>query len=259
MDEVRGSHGIAIFASVVMCLTAAASARVQTPATSVSSSNAAAAMATANSATPPKSNSTTAKKGMSSSPQDTVGTHKSVSQSSSAKTGRTSSAASAGHRPRRVSRKSKSARSKSSRARGQQKIDADRATSIQEALIREHYLSGEPSGSWDAESETAMRRYQGDHGWQTKEVPDSRALIKLGLGPSNAHLLNPDSAMTSAPIPPASHPPSPVSHGSSPADTAGTSGDAHPRDQPAAPPQAAPAAQPVPPTPKDAGDSGKPQ
>ncbi len=53
---------------------------------------------------------------------------------------------------------------------------------------------------WDQESEEAMRRYQGDHGWQTKEVPDSRALIKLGLGPSNDHLLNPESAMTSAPV-----------------------------------------------------------
>jgi hypothetical protein len=44
-----------------------------------------------------------------------------------------------------------------------------------------------------------MRRYQSDHGWQTKEVPDSRALISLGLGPSHAHLLNPESAMTTGP------------------------------------------------------------
>jgi len=44
-----------------------------------------------------------------------------------------------------------------------------------------------------------MRRYQSDHGWQTKEVPDSRALIKLGLGPSKDHLLNPESAMSTAP------------------------------------------------------------
>lgn len=28
-----------------------------------------------------------------------------------------------------------------------------------------------------------MTRYQADHGWQTKITPDSRALIKLGLGP----------------------------------------------------------------------------
>lgn len=90
-------------------------------------------------------------------------------------------------------------RSRKKRVRGQQKIDAERARSIQEALIREHYLSGEPTGTWNEASEEAMRRYQGDHGWQIKQVPDSRALIKLGLGPSNDHLLNPDSAMTTAP------------------------------------------------------------
>jgi hypothetical protein len=88
---------------------------------------------------------------------------------------------------------------KTFRARGQQKIDSERARTIQAALIREHYLSGEPAGSWDQASEDAMRRYQSDHGWQTKEVPDARALISLGLGPSNDHLLNPDSAMTTTP------------------------------------------------------------
>jgi hypothetical protein len=95
----------------------------------------------------------------------------------------------------------RSSHKKTARARGQQKIDSERATSIQQALIREHYLSGEPAGSWNQASEDAMRRYQSDHGWQTKEVPDSRALIKLGLGPSHDHLLNPESAMTTAPEP----------------------------------------------------------
>ena len=93
----------------------------------------------------------------------------------------------------------KSSRKKVTHTRGQQKIDSERAESIQTALIREHYLSGEPSRTWDAQSEDAMRRYQADHGWQTKEVPDSRALIKLGLGPSKDGLLNPDSAMTTVP------------------------------------------------------------
>lgn len=41
-----------------------------------------------------------------------------------------------------------------------------------------------------------MQRYQADHGWQSKTTPDARALIKLGLGPSHDHLLNPESAMT---------------------------------------------------------------
>jgi hypothetical protein len=45
-----------------------------------------------------------------------------------------------------------------------------------------------------------MQRYQAAQGWQSKTTPDSRALIKLGLGPSPDHLLNPESAMT-APTP----------------------------------------------------------
>jgi hypothetical protein len=109
--------------------------------------------------------------------------------------------------------------SRKKRVRGQQKIDSERARSIQEALIREHYLNGEPTGTWNQASEEAMRRYQGDHGWQIKEVPDSRALIKLGLGPSNDHLLNPESAMTTSPdaprvasqkVPAADPPPAPT-------------------------------------------------
>lgn len=95
---------------------------------------------------------------------------------------------------------------KKSRARGQQKIDGERAQAIQEALIRQHYLNGEATGTWNQASEEAMRRYQADHGWQSKTVPDSRALISLGLGPSKDHLLNPDSAMTTVPDAPKSQP-----------------------------------------------------
>jgi peptidoglycan hydrolase-like protein with peptidoglycan-binding domain len=86
-----------------------------------------------------------------------------------------------------------------SKKRGQKAIDSTRAREIQTALIREHYMQGEPSGSWDSATEAAMQRYQADHGWQAKQTPDSRALIKLGLGPSPDHLLNPESAMTTAP------------------------------------------------------------
>jgi Putative peptidoglycan binding domain len=69
---------------------------------------------------------------------------------------------------------------------GQRGIDPQRATEIQDALIKANYLNGTPSGKWDAETETAMQKYQADHGWQTKLTPDSRALIALGLGPSTA-------------------------------------------------------------------------
>jgi hypothetical protein len=88
---------------------------------------------------------------------------------------------------------------KGSKKRGQKAIDSVRAREIQAALIREHYMQGEPTGAWDAATQTAMQRYQADHGWQSKTTPDSRALIKLGLGPSHDHLLNPESAMTTAP------------------------------------------------------------
>lgn len=75
---------------------------------------------------------------------------------------------------------------------GQQKIDVARATEIQEALIREKYLDGQPSGRWDARTEAAMSRFQADNGWQSKVTPDSRALIKLGLGPKHESDLNLD-------------------------------------------------------------------
>ena len=93
----------------------------------------------------------------------------------------------------------RSSKNKTAKVRGQTKIDPERAEASQQALIREHYLTGDATGTWNQASEDAMRKYQGDHGWQTKEVPDSRALIKLGLGPSKDGLLNPDSAMTTVP------------------------------------------------------------
>lgn len=88
---------------------------------------------------------------------------------------------------------------KAKKIRGQQAIDTTRTREIQQALIREHYLNGEPSGKWDATTQAAMHRYQADQGWQSKTVPDSRALIRLGLGPDREHLLNPESAMITEP------------------------------------------------------------
>ena len=85
----------------------------------------------------------------------------------------------------------KGKRKASWKKKGQQGINAERATEIQQALIREKYLTGEPTGEWDARTQAALIKYQGDNGWQTKVVPDSRALIKLGLGPNySAALLN---------------------------------------------------------------------
>jgi hypothetical protein len=85
----------------------------------------------------------------------------------------------------------KGKRKASWKKKGQQGINSERATEIQQALIREKYLTGEPTGTWDARTQAALVKYQGDNGWQTKVVPDSRALIKLGLGPNySSELIN---------------------------------------------------------------------
>lgn len=73
--------------------------------------------------------------------------------------------------------------SASLRSVGQRSIDDSRAVQIQTALVKSGYLTG-PSGHWDASTSAAMQKYQSDNGWQTKLVPDSRAIIKLGLGPN---------------------------------------------------------------------------
>jgi peptidoglycan hydrolase-like protein with peptidoglycan-binding domain len=90
---------------------------------------------------------------------------------------------------------------------GQRGIDDARATQIQTSLIKSGYLSGEASGHWDAQTEAAMQKFQGDNGWQTKLIPDSRAIIKLGLGPaqdtapSTAALAGPETSPASGFMP----------------------------------------------------------
>lgn len=100
---------------------------------------------------------------------------------SSAYASRTHRAPTSGHQHHKAYGK----KTKHTVVRGQRGIDPDRAREIQEALIRQNYMSGTPSGQWDAQTEAAMQKYQSDHGWQTKLTPDSRALIKLGLGPDH--------------------------------------------------------------------------
>ncbi len=78
-------------------------------------------------------------------------------------------------------------------------IQGDRAREIQTALIREGYLDGQPSGIWDQQTKDAMTRYQADHGWQTKTLPDSRALIQLGLGPDHKNAINAQTVQTVLP------------------------------------------------------------
>lgn len=86
------------------------------------------------------------------------------------------------------------------RNRGQKQIADDRTREIQAALVREGYLTGEPSGVMDDRTKSALAKLQADNGWQTKIVPDSRALIRLGLGPDQSNIINPDSAALATPV-----------------------------------------------------------
>lgn len=83
---------------------------------------------------------------------------------------------------------------------GPRAIEDARASQIQTALIKAGYLTGQPSGHWDTQSQGAMVKFQSDNGWQTKLVPDSRALIKLGLGPDNSSATS-STASTATPTP----------------------------------------------------------
>ena len=112
--------------------------------------------------------------------------HKKASSKSSAQGSKSAKA-------RKSGKKRKVSSRRNWRRRGQQAIKPERTREIQAALIREKYLTGEPSGQWDERTKNAMARYQADHGWQSKRLPDSRALIGLGLGPTHDGLLNPES------------------------------------------------------------------
>ncbi len=46
-----------------------------------------------------------------------------------------------------------------------------------------------------------MQKFQGDQGWQTKLMPDSRALMKLGLGPDYSNAINAKNSSFATPPP----------------------------------------------------------
>ena len=125
-----------------------------------------------------------------------------TSQTKSTKSTKSSSSS---HKSSKSSTSAKTSSSKSKKksakatSHGQHTIDQERTLEIQQALVREHYLTGEPTGKWDQDTKDALLRMQAENGWQTKLTPDSRALIKLGLGPDKTGLLNPDTAVMSSP------------------------------------------------------------
>ncbi|HVZ84448.1 MAG TPA: peptidoglycan-binding domain-containing protein [Terracidiphilus sp.] len=121
--------------------------------------------------------------------------HHSTSHTTAAHTTRVSATTRRHHSSRR-----------SHHVRGQQAIQPERVTQIQQALIREHYMSGDANGDWDSATQAAMQKYQSDHGWQTKLMPDSRALVSLGLGPDYSDAINAGSGNFNPPPPVSSIP-----------------------------------------------------
>ncbi len=113
-----------------------------------------------------------------------------------------------------ASKTSKGKKRHSRKPRGQQAIDPDRVSQIQAALVKAHYLKLEPNGQWDSTTVAAMQKYQADNNWQTKLMPDSRALIKLGLGPDYSKAVNANGSnfVSSAAQPPA-EPETPLTDG----------------------------------------------
>jgi peptidoglycan hydrolase-like protein with peptidoglycan-binding domain len=79
----------------------------------------------------------------------------------------------------------KTPRKRVARQPRQTEPDAHRSREIQEALVREGYLTSKPSGKWDAATSEAFARFQRDNGLPVTGKPESRALIKLGLGGPN--------------------------------------------------------------------------
>jgi hypothetical protein len=118
------------------------------------------------------------------------------------RTHRTVRTSGAGH-----TRSSHKAAPRSHKLHGQQAIEPGRVTEIQQALIRQHYLTTEANGKWDSTTEAAMQKYQADQGWQTKLMPDSRALKKLGLGPDYSQAINAKTSSFGDPPPVGTTPP----------------------------------------------------
>ena len=95
---------------------------------------------------------------------------------------------------------------------GQQAIEPSRVMEIQRALIARKYLTGEADGKWDATTIAAMQKLQADQGWQTRLMPDSRALKLLGLGPDYSGAINAKGSSFADP-PPVTTIPAPLADG----------------------------------------------
>ena len=71
-------------------------------------------------------------------------------------------------------------------------MPAERVKEIQEALQREGYFQGEPTGQYDRATVEAMSNYQRAHNLRTTGYPTAEALQNLGL--THKHTATPPAA-----------------------------------------------------------------
>ena len=68
-------------------------------------------------------------------------------------------------------------------------------------------MTAKPTASGTT-TKAAMKKFQADQGWQTKLMPDSRAIKKLGLGPDYSNAINAKTATFDVPKASGTTPPS---------------------------------------------------
>ena len=101
----------------------------------------------------------------------------------------------------------KKKKSSASRTRRQLAPEPARIKEIQQALAREGFYQGEPTGKWDDATVAAMKNFQQSKGLQPTGKIEALSLQKLGLGSPVAGLAAPALQATPPVAPPPSKPP----------------------------------------------------
>jgi peptidoglycan hydrolase-like protein with peptidoglycan-binding domain len=73
--------------------------------------------------------------------------------------------------------------SREARRRSAMRPDPQRVQEIQRALFDAGELHEAPTSRWDEATREAMKRYQQANGFAITGLPDSKSLMKMGLGP----------------------------------------------------------------------------
>jgi len=117
--------------------------------------------------------------------QSAVASHKPAAKTTGArKTSATATTVSTSKTARRTKSKTSKLNASVSRRRNyQQAPTADRYKEIQQALVDKGYLHSEATGTWDADSAAALKRFQADQNLTADGKLSSLSLIALGLGP----------------------------------------------------------------------------